>query len=133
MSDLDDEELRATRKLNGVEWEEDKQIQVGDYVRLKEGQIFKIDENTTNYYNSNKEYITNEITKHSPNLIDLIEVGDYVNGERVLCFKDKYNCDYDIGTEYSDDFGEYFGIDKEDIKSIVTKEQFNSVMYKVKE
>jgi len=28
--DLDDEELRATRKLNGVEWEEDKEIKVGE-------------------------------------------------------------------------------------------------------
>ena len=49
-------------------------IEVGEYVRLQRGDIFKIDENTANYYNSNKKYITNEIVKHSKNIIDLIEV-----------------------------------------------------------
>lgn len=48
----------------------------------------------------------------------------------MLCFKNE-NCDYDIGTEYSDDFGEYFGFNKKDIKDIVTKEQFNQVKYEV--
>ena len=48
------------------------EIKVGEYVRLKKGEIFKIDENTTNYYNSNKEYVTNEIVKHSKPKIILI-------------------------------------------------------------
>lgn len=30
--DLDDDELRATRKLNGVAWKEDKEIQVKAYI-----------------------------------------------------------------------------------------------------
>ena len=75
------------------------------------------------------------ISKASHNIIDLIEVGDYVNGFRV------------------DEIGEYHSIrtDKvetyakvncsallncfyeEDIKSIVTKEQFESMSYKVGE
>lgn len=54
------------------------EIKVGEYVRLENGDIFKIDEDTTNYYNSNKDFITNEIVKHSPNLIELIEYGDLV-------------------------------------------------------
>jgi len=49
-------------------------IEVGEYIRLKAGDIFKADENSINYYNSNKEYITNEEVKHSKNIIDLIEV-----------------------------------------------------------
>lgn len=30
-----------------------EEIKVNDFVRLKTGEIFKIDEDTTNYYNSN--------------------------------------------------------------------------------
>lgn len=78
------------------------------------------------YYFDKDEYIV----KHSKNIIDLIEVGDYVNGQEVLCFRND-NCDYDLGTEYNDDYGYYFGIGKQDIKSIVTSEQFKSVEYKV--
>ena len=128
--DLDDAEYKATRKLNGL----DKDIQVGEYVRLKDGQIFKIDENITNYYNSNKEYITNEITKHSPNLIDLIEVNDYVNG--CLVIRGFSNCitvmsKYGLQTyTFKDIISEKFG---NIINTVVTHEQFNSVMYKVKE
>ena len=73
------------------------------------------------------------ITKASNNIIDLIEVGDYVNGFRV------------------DEIGEYHSIKtdtvetyakvncsallncfyKEDIKSIVTKEQFEAMKYEI--
>ena len=93
MSDLDEEELRATRKPNGVEWEEDKDIQVGDYVRTDDGQIVKLENNEQFFEPSvdigigimpavngiwidkqHRSYIEiNNITKHSPNLIDLIE------------------------------------------------------------
>lgn len=121
--DLDDDELEATRKLHGVGREKTAdEIKVGDYVRLKKGEIFKADENTTNYYNSNKEYITNEIVKHSSNIIDLIEVGDYVNGF-VVRAKDTKNI-------YWDFLKKSFPYE---IGNIVTKEQFEAIEYKVKE
>lgn len=101
-------------------------IKVGEYVRLKNGEIFKIDENTTNYYNSNKDYITNEITKHSKNIIDLIEKGDYVNGLRVVNFV--LNNGKKIGITVD---SEFWAFDADEIKSIVTKEQFEGMEYKV--
>ena len=65
------------------------EIEVGEYVRLQNGEIFKIDENTTNYYNSNKEYITNEIVKHSKNIIDLIEVRRLCEWRKNYRYKNK--------------------------------------------
>ncbi len=148
MPDLDDEELRATRKLYKVDvvtGENVGNIQIGEYVRINKdrryigiGKLVRISSADKTIYvemsvNSLPiSYDKEQITKHSKNIIDLIEVGDYVNGEKVLCFKNE-NCDYDIGTEYSDDFGEYYGYNEEEIKTIVTKEQFNAIEYKVEE
>lgn len=72
-----------------------------------------------------------DIEKSSPNIIDLIEEGDYVNGKKVCCFR-KENCDYDIGFQYNDDFGEWYGIDADEIESIVTKEQMEGMQYVIK-
>ena len=61
--------------------------------------------------------------KASYNLIDLIQVGDYVNGWKVLYWTD--------GTKVVDD-GYATNLDKISVKSIVTKEQFKSMKYEVK-
>ena len=70
-----------------------------------------------------------EITAFSFNLIDLIEVGDYVNGEKVTSAEpiDKNDTDRYLG------FGDYdyYIHDSEDIENVVTKEQFNSMKYVV--
>lgn len=124
-------------------------MNVGDYVRTPQGiiaKIINIQEDTGQYFlNGNavslesKNYIADknitigENFKHSPNIIDLIEVGDYVNGYRVdftnisekLSYEDKcvgfYDGDGDIN------------LFKEDIKSIVTHEQFENIEYRVEE
>lgn len=71
-----------------------------------------------------------EISKASFNIIDLIEVGDYVNGVKVT------NCEPvdKIDTERYIGFGnyDYYIHESKDIKSVVTKEQFNSIKYEVK-
>lgn len=73
--------------------------------------------------NDDIEYISEvDVLKTSHNIIDLIEVGDYVNGWKVL-----YRTD---GTKIVDD-GYATNLDKIGIKSIVTKEQFESMSYKV--
>ena len=129
-------------------------IKVGEYIRTKSGFITKLIEKTdTGYYFFDKpifgdceDYIAdyywdsfckNDILAHSKNIIDLIEVGDYVNGQKVL----KTNCNL----EYIDDDSEtgvyeinnglelqtgwiYFGYE---IKSIVTKKQFKNMEYEV--
>ena len=69
------------------------------------------------------------IGKPSFDLIDLIEVGDYVNGYKVL-FIDK-----DLGNTKNikciDNSEERACFYEKDIKDIVTKEQFNSCKYVV--
>lgn len=99
-------------------------MEVGEYIKLKRGDIFKIDEDTANYYNSNKEFITNEIVKHSKNIIDLIEVGDIVIvknglGEEELIFIDNEDKKHIVRTHK--------------VKSIVTKEQFKEMEYRIDE
>ena len=130
-------------------------MNVGDYVRTKYGirKIIQIDNETTSkircyvldkFYNECKicssNYIYDEdIIKSSPNIIELIEVGDYVNGSKVVDIskigKDKEKWVWveqtkDTDYKYGD---EYVGYNNDQIKSIVTKEQFESIEYKVKE
>ena len=67
------------------------------------------------------------IMKASHNIIDLIEVGDYVNGMRVD--------DIDIHSKrlYREMRYDYEIISEKEIKSIVTKEQFESMEYRLGE
>ena len=61
------------------------EIEVNEYVRTKNGVIDKVDalygmiENTVHLENQ-KWFDIKNIVKHSKQLIDLIEVGDIVNG-----------------------------------------------------
>ena len=106
-------------------------MNVGDYVRTKSGYIGKITsiDNEMNrvYYYTKKitsAVPTQDIVKYvesEEEIIDLIEIGDYVNGLLIKSIGDKfYNCGHTLV---------YF----KDIKSIVTKEQFESMEYKVGE
>lgn len=74
--------------------------------------------------------LRNDVIKARDNLIDLIEVGDYVNGKRV------YNISIVDGLKYLDvEVEDYLSdtpfINADQITSIVTKEQFASVKYEV--
>lgn len=98
-------------------------LEVGMYVRTKNGVIAKIKDIGNFIFTDKREFGKHYITKASYNLIDLIEVGDYVNGSLV-----------------SDTTGEYLRIDSEShnkhyfskyIKSIVTKEQFSQMEYRI--
>ena len=80
-----------------------------------------------------------DVLKASNNIIDLIEVEDYVNGERVIALrkdiperdihmnsKDNFIfVDYDLANNW------YYGIDTDKIKTVVTKEQFENMAYEV--
>ena len=122
-------------------------MKVGDYVRTKYGKIGKIINisknrvSTTTYlieWSSCKAYYVSQVKdyKSSPNIIDLIEVGDYVNGYKVL-FAGAITWDNDGNVIDKRVKINYDGYDRwlsEDfIKSIVTKEQFESMEYKVGE
>ena len=109
------------------------EIKVNDYVRTKEGYICKILKLNESRYDdgyldfndidSPRIYKPNVI-KSRPRIIDLIEVGDYVDKLRVV---DKYE-DYIV----VETFDERIVIHKEDtIKSVLTKEQFEQMEYKI--
>jgi hypothetical protein len=120
-------------------------MKVGDYVRTPLGitkyigkydnyedfyEFDKLDEELWTGDIANVVYsfeIDNIVLKSSPNIIDLIEVGDYVNGNKVLDREDYLLWVFD--NEEQDTL--YYN--EEDIKSIVTKEQFESMKYKVVE
>ena len=112
------------------------------YVRTEHG-IYKINGYINNNYTQKFTYIDNkgvsnilendEIIKASHNIIDLIEVGDYVNGEKVIDkqyhYTDKDN--YDMGEWCIFYENVALGDYQYDIKSIVTKEQLESMKYEV--
>ncbi len=116
-------------------------LEVGDYVRTKKGiaKILGRVNEPDNYYfkmlitdkyleiHDDTEYIHDlDIIKSSKNIIDLIEEGDYVNGLPVVHNAKNNGSNIVIvvnGNAYNE----------EDIKSVVTKEQFNSMKYEVGE
>jgi hypothetical protein len=126
-----------------------KKIKVGEYMRTKYSGIFKIkdidfekfeiiqDNNRVWEFDDLEEmedFIFKSIVKHSPNIIDLIEAGDYVNGYKIIADDSAVlpDCKHAFvvfernGTSFLKIWGET------DIKSIVTKEQFESMKYEVK-
>ena len=120
------------------------------YVRTKDGYIDKIIDTTEEWYELdgdeeeklykiyklNKYYYDEEFdeetkwflerffVKASHNIIDLIEVEDYVNGNEVV--EKGYNI-----VMVTNRWGNRLTYTNEDIKSIVTKEQFKSISYEV--
>lgn len=120
-------------------------MKVGDYVRTSSGKIakylgheedkYKFDDYIYWYYEYYNKYVYDEDyekwleeeeVKVYKNLIGLIQVGDYVDKLRVVEKQEDY-----IVVET---FDERILIHKDDtIKSIVTREMFESMEYKVKE
>lgn len=117
---------------------------VENYLSLKGNQcefIESIDYSIPPCYPSDEELekIKSHIVKASNNIIDLIEVGDYVNGYKISAIYDddsevnEYNLKHKkcLGKNiYDEDYQEYL-IYEEDIETIVTSQQFESMQYKV--
>lgn len=110
------------------------EIEIGDYIRTKNGKIDKVINN--NYYMQkyieceNGLYLKENIVKHSKKLIEQVQVGD------ILKIKEDNDICY-IGLEKDTITVNYSDI-KESIKNgecellaILTKEQFNSNSFKV--
>ena len=124
-----------------------EEIKVGEYIRTRSKgikRVCRIDNNkTVNKYmckgRNDLEYDeyeivkTTEVKKHSSNIIDLIEVGDYVNGYEVSFkgndYKPFVQCDYPVKQGPTNHYLFY----EEAIENIVTKEQFNSIKYVIGE
>lgn len=123
-------------------------IEIGEYIRTIDGYIRKIDNINTGRkitiygehildipYKNSKSVAKKKIIKHSKNIIDLIEVGDYVNKQEVVNVEgfDK-NGDDKEALGIIDTDGDYaYGVFLEDIpiRTIVTKEQFKEMEYRV--
>lgn len=78
-------------------------MKIGDYVRTKDGYISKIKELGINIYTDVGCLSEDYAIKSSPNIIDLIEVGDYVNGYIVNEITDidtglPVLCNFDLNT-----------------------------------
>ena len=93
-------------------------LESGMYVRTKKGKIYKFKSNNTM---ARVPYMIN----CSFNIIDLIQVGDYVHGLPVR-FVEPENKRVDIGQNES-----YFWIKEENIMDVLTKEQYEEMAYKV--
>ena len=108
-------------------------IEVNDYVRTKNGIIDKVI--NSNFYMSiyveceKGLYLIENIVKHSKQLIDLIEVGDIVNGMEVLDIHKPRDLWEPIEIRVDGRYTNF--ILAEDIKTIITKESYMANCYKV--
>ncbi len=133
------------------------EIEIGEYVRTNKDNIGKVirifDGHCTAKYHIEfqgnvkvkRQYLsTKTIVKHSKNIIDLTTRDDYVNGKKVIdILTNKINGtkliiagDLDYKCKTAQEYIETEGISilgNDDIKSIVTKEQFKNIEYKVGE
>ena len=125
------------------------------YVRTKNGNIRKIVELTNTKFIDEPDYYVDkvlidieqneredtiymekwlfneDIVKSSHNIIDLIEVGDYVNGHRVDKVVIGPKCSYVLLEEVGYYVDTQKDIDDYEIKSVVTSQQFESLEYKI--
>lgn len=112
-------------------------IKVGEYVRTKTGYIEKVGMIYKNniYFESELEdtyataYQESDIRKHSENIIDLVEVGDIVNGHRVDNIDDNVLVSNPKGIDKSGVFVPIAQYDK-DITTILTHEHHYDYCYK---
>lgn len=126
-------------------------MKVGDYVRYKyENYIYigkikfisevmsGLDETLQlDIDNCMEEILKEDIIESSPNIIDLIEAGDYVNGCKIIELSTNIDgkvlyLETDI-TEFDNVYAcGHINIYEKDIRTIVTKEQFKNIEYEVK-
>ena len=116
-------------------------MKVGDYVRTDKGYIFQV-VNINDFrepsmkYGVEASYVKDvgflgdeDIIKSSSNIIDLIEVGDYINGHKVVDIAEAPK-----RAVYIEDINQQCGLipyTRDNITSVLTKEQFERMEYKI--
>lgn len=114
-----------------------EEIKVGDFIRSNDGYIAKIIGIKKSKRDCDTYYCTDRIMangfyehikKHSSNIIDLIEEGDYVNGSKVLevCLDSPSGSWIDVDCNKQTEECTFWN---PDIKNVVTKEQFEQMKY----
>ena len=126
----------------------ENEIKVNEYIRTKRGIIDKAVKILDDYiFLESKFFITEygesstfikktDVVKHSPNLIDLIQKDDFVNGDRVVAidYTEDENGNYVdvLGImEIDDDYAYPIELRVINIQEVVTKEMMESISYKV--
>jgi hypothetical protein len=116
-------------------------LEIGQFVRTKDGIIAKvdyIDDNTIFFdkdlyrtYGDSINFLEKDnlekIVKASYNIIDILEVGDYVNGVEVINIDDEWITTSDIQVPILKSIANGM------IKSVITHEQMEQMAYKVGE
>lgn len=101
-------------------------IQVGDYIRFKQSGIISKVPNKDMLL-TYEEWKKEGKIEYSNNIINLIKVGDFVNGSKVI----KIDCDCYVITSEKSAYSLNKSYTDYQIKSIVTKEIFKEVEYKL--
>ena len=124
------------------------EIKVGEWIRDKHGLILKYeylneyDNFAVDFGQKGKcrafddmeefeDYVKNDIVTHSFNIIDLIQEGDYVNGEKVVGIFNPMMLSWGELPYVIAEIGNHY--EPQEIKSIVTSEQFKSIEYVLEE
>ena len=111
-------------------------IEVGDYVRTRNGKIRKVKSTVAQYYitdrlniSDNNQFEKEDIVKHSKNITDLIEVGDVIE----VHFPVRNTIRKIYADEYFKDSMILNGIISGNVilKTILTKEQYMQNCYKI--
>lgn len=118
-------------------------LEKGLYVRTKKGEIFKTDGDLI-YLNNDKtilyrlitriphDTISYEVVKVNSYIIDILECGDYVNGQIVTQIIPN-NRKKEPSTMVYTGINYFVGLYNGEIKSIVTHEQMEQMSYKLGE
>ena len=117
------------------------EIEVGEYVRTKNGIIDKVENYSIGccvWHCQNGMCIDKcncigthleDIVKHSKNKVELVEAGDYVNGWKVLAKTKTKNNEMKVCILTSFEDEHWITINNETLKTIVTKESFKEREY----
>ena len=114
-------------------------MKVGEYVRTDNciGKVYDICHKEEDYYKfiiekhgTLKICASVYIVKSSPNIIDLVEVGDYVNGSYIYSIVEENKNTGQPRVLFTEEDGV---LGSGEIKSIVTREQFSQMEYRIGE
>lgn len=118
------------------------EIKENEFVRTDNG-IFKVTKIDGLYIYLDKQYFDNQyqtmrdvtfkerIVNHSFNIIDLIELGDFVNGIKVNDISNIQGLNKTIQKCLLVNIGDGYDIINEEIKTVLTKEQYERDCYKI--
>ena len=122
-------------------------LEVGQFARLKSGYICKII-NINDFREPNMKYGVeanylkdvmfigdDDVVKTSYNIIDILEVGDYVDGQKIVdigCLTNGPRKGTKVINYYITPNAVSY-LENEDIKSVITHEQMEQMAYKVED